>query len=236
MRHACDLFYECDCVNCICTHIVHLRLFIFCSLIKGCRGSVESFCVMWSTLLSLYEQLYLCCNEWLCFPDKVCVCVPFLISVYVCVCTLPWSPLSLSPPQPYVPTEEEQMAPLPPNPFSELSEQDMEAYRKNVERRQLGLSGTSHKDAWIHTQTQTNMQKRWSTNSRMFMDLILNSFALNLQTPQESHWETYGLNTLAHTHTHTQWRVPQCEQQTALLICQGSFNNKLLRRFITINQ
>ncbi|KAJ4923156.1 hypothetical protein JOQ06_016496 [Pogonophryne albipinna] len=37
------------------------------------------------------------------------------------------------PRRPYVPTEEEQMAPLPPNPFSELSE-------KNVERRQLGPS------------------------------------------------------------------------------------------------
>ncbi|KAM9362817.1 adducin 3 (gamma) a isoform 2-T3 [Symphorus nematophorus] len=44
------------------------------------------------------------------------------------------------PRRPYVPTEEDQMAPLPPNPFSELSEQDMEEYRKNVERRQLGLS------------------------------------------------------------------------------------------------
>ncbi|XP_069570710.1 adducin 3 (gamma) a isoform X3 [Brachyistius frenatus] len=41
---------------------------------------------------------------------------------------------------PYVPTEEEQMAPLPPNPFSELSEKELEEYRKNVERRQLGLS------------------------------------------------------------------------------------------------
>ncbi|XP_033966435.1 adducin 3 (gamma) a isoform X1 [Pseudochaenichthys georgianus] len=37
------------------------------------------------------------------------------------------------PRRPYVPTEEEQMVPLPPNPFSELSE-------KNVERRQLGPS------------------------------------------------------------------------------------------------
>ncbi|XP_028256752.1 adducin 3 (gamma) a isoform X4 [Parambassis ranga] len=44
------------------------------------------------------------------------------------------------PRQPYVPTEEEQMAPLPPNPFSELSEKALEEYRKNVERRQLGLS------------------------------------------------------------------------------------------------
>ncbi|XP_049899468.1 adducin 3 (gamma) a isoform X3 [Epinephelus moara] len=41
---------------------------------------------------------------------------------------------------PYVPTEEEQMAPLPPNPFSELSEKELKDYCKNVERRQLGLS------------------------------------------------------------------------------------------------
>ncbi|XP_038569896.1 adducin 3 (gamma) a isoform X2 [Micropterus salmoides] len=45
-----------------------------------------------------------------------------------------------APRRPYVPTEEEQMAPLPPNPFSELSEKDMAEYHKNVERRQLGLS------------------------------------------------------------------------------------------------
>ncbi|XP_077379686.1 adducin 3 (gamma) a isoform X2 [Festucalex cinctus] len=45
------------------------------------------------------------------------------------------------PRRPYVPTEEEQMAPLPPNPFSELSEKDLQEYRKNVERRQLGLDG-----------------------------------------------------------------------------------------------
>ncbi|XP_072318478.1 adducin 3 (gamma) a isoform X1 [Eucyclogobius newberryi] len=38
---------------------------------------------------------------------------------------------------PYVPTEEEQMAPLPPNPFSELSEKELHEYRKNVERRHL---------------------------------------------------------------------------------------------------
>ncbi|XP_029991611.1 adducin 3 (gamma) a isoform X1 [Sphaeramia orbicularis] len=45
---------------------------------------------------------------------------------------------------PYVPTEEEQMAPLPPNPFSELSEKELEEYRKNIERRQLGLSDGEH--------------------------------------------------------------------------------------------
>lgn len=48
------------------------------------------------------------------------------------------------PRRPYVPTEEEQMAPLPPNPFSELSEKELEEYRKNVERRQLGLSDGEH--------------------------------------------------------------------------------------------
>ncbi|KAK2919204.1 adducin 3 (gamma) a isoform X1 [Channa argus] len=45
---------------------------------------------------------------------------------------------------PYVPTEEEQMAPLPPNPFSELSEKYLDEYRKNVERQQLGLSDGEH--------------------------------------------------------------------------------------------
>ncbi|KAM7418799.1 hypothetical protein PAMA_016094 [Pampus argenteus] len=49
-----------------------------------------------------------------------------------------------APRQPYVPTEEEQMAPLPPNPFSELSEKDLDEYRKNVERRQLGPSDGEH--------------------------------------------------------------------------------------------
>uniref|UniRef100_A0AAX7T2I1 Class II aldolase/adducin N-terminal domain-containing protein n=1 Tax=Astatotilapia calliptera TaxID=8154 RepID=A0AAX7T2I1_ASTCA len=41
-------------------------------------------------------------------------------------------------------SSEEQMAPLPPNPFSELSEKALEEYRKNVERRQLGLSDGEH--------------------------------------------------------------------------------------------
>ncbi|XP_042244510.1 adducin 3 (gamma) a isoform X1 [Thunnus maccoyii] len=48
------------------------------------------------------------------------------------------------PRRPYVPTEEEQMAPLPPNPFSELSEKELEEYRKNVERRQLGPNDGEH--------------------------------------------------------------------------------------------
>lgn len=48
------------------------------------------------------------------------------------------------PRRPYVPTEEEQMAPLPPNPFGELSEKELEEYRKNVEKRQLGLSDGEH--------------------------------------------------------------------------------------------
>uniref|UniRef100_A0A8P4KTM9 Adducin 3 n=1 Tax=Dicentrarchus labrax TaxID=13489 RepID=A0A8P4KTM9_DICLA len=37
-----------------------------------------------------------------------------------------------------------EMAPLPPNPFSELLEKDKEEYRKNMERRQLGLSDGEH--------------------------------------------------------------------------------------------
>ncbi|XP_074542153.1 adducin 3 (gamma) a isoform X1 [Halichoeres trimaculatus] len=45
---------------------------------------------------------------------------------------------------PYVPTEEEQMAPLPPNPFAELSKRDLEEYHKNVDGRQLGPSDGEH--------------------------------------------------------------------------------------------
>ncbi|XP_040043342.1 adducin 3 (gamma) a isoform X3 [Gasterosteus aculeatus] len=44
---------------------------------------------------------------------------------------------------PYVPTEEEQMAPLPPNPFSEQAEREMQEYYTNVERRHLS-PGANH--------------------------------------------------------------------------------------------
>ncbi|XP_068448401.1 adducin 3 (gamma) a isoform X3 [Clinocottus analis] len=48
------------------------------------------------------------------------------------------------PRRPYVPTEEEQMAPLPPNPFSEQSEKVLQEYRTNVERRHLGPNDGEH--------------------------------------------------------------------------------------------
>ncbi|KAL7405021.1 hypothetical protein ABVT39_022514 [Epinephelus coioides] len=60
------------------------------------------------------------------------------------------------PRRPYVPTEEEQMAPLPPNPFSELSEKELKEYCKNVERRQLGLSGTTHTHGNTHSNKRVN--------------------------------------------------------------------------------
>ncbi|KAL4640194.1 gamma-adducin isoform X1 [Arapaima gigas] len=45
-------------------------------------------------------------------------------------------------PQPFVPPpDEDQMEPLPPNPFSQLSETELEQYKKSVERRQLGIEG-----------------------------------------------------------------------------------------------
>ncbi|XP_036380727.1 adducin 3 (gamma) a isoform X4 [Megalops cyprinoides] len=40
---------------------------------------------------------------------------------------------------PFVVPDEEQMGPLPPNPFSQLSEKELEEYRRAVERRQLGI-------------------------------------------------------------------------------------------------
>ncbi|KAI2650258.1 Gamma-adducin [Labeo rohita] len=41
--------------------------------------------------------------------------------------------------QPYMGDDEEQTGPLPPNPFSELSEKDLDDYQKRVERQQPGL-------------------------------------------------------------------------------------------------
>lgn len=43
--------------------------------------------------------------------------------------------------QPYTGDDEEQTGPLPPNPFSELSEKELEDYQKRVERQQLGVDG-----------------------------------------------------------------------------------------------
>ncbi|KAG7485161.1 hypothetical protein JOB18_004091 [Solea senegalensis] len=56
---------------------------------------------------------------------------------------------------PYVPTEEEQMAPLPPNPFSELAEKDLNEYRKNVEGKQPGLSDGSKLTSGSSTLSQS---------------------------------------------------------------------------------
>uniref|UniRef100_A0A8C2EVE0 Adducin 3 (gamma) a n=1 Tax=Cyprinus carpio TaxID=7962 RepID=A0A8C2EVE0_CYPCA len=41
--------------------------------------------------------------------------------------------------RPYTGDDEEQTGPLPPNPFSELSEKELEDYQKRVERQQLGV-------------------------------------------------------------------------------------------------
>ncbi|XP_036796110.1 gamma-adducin-like isoform X1 [Oncorhynchus mykiss] len=46
--------------------------------------------------------------------------------------------------KPYVASEDDQMVPLPPNPFSQLSEKEMDEYTMNVEKRQLGLSDDEH--------------------------------------------------------------------------------------------
>ncbi|XP_037326758.2 adducin 3 (gamma) a isoform X2 [Pungitius pungitius] len=48
------------------------------------------------------------------------------------------------PRRPYVPSEEEQMAPLPPNPFSEQAEREMQEYCTNVERRHLSPGDGEH--------------------------------------------------------------------------------------------
>uniref|UniRef100_A0A8K9V2X1 Adducin 3 n=1 Tax=Oncorhynchus mykiss TaxID=8022 RepID=A0A8K9V2X1_ONCMY len=46
--------------------------------------------------------------------------------------------------EPRMVSEDDQMVPLPPNPFSQLSEKEMDEYTMNVEKRQLGLSDDEH--------------------------------------------------------------------------------------------
>ncbi|XP_072560083.1 adducin 3 (gamma) a isoform X1 [Paramormyrops kingsleyae] len=45
---------------------------------------------------------------------------------------------------PFVAPEDDQMEPLPPNPFNQLSEKELEQYKKNVERGQLGMEDGEH--------------------------------------------------------------------------------------------
>ncbi|KAJ8402774.1 hypothetical protein AAFF_G00364460 [Aldrovandia affinis] len=48
------------------------------------------------------------------------------------------------PAPPYVMPDEDQMAPLPPNPFGQLSERELKEYQQSVERRQLGIEDADH--------------------------------------------------------------------------------------------
>lgn len=68
------------------------------------------------------------------------------------------------------------MATLPPNPFSELLEKDMEEFNKTVQRRHLGLSGMTH-----HVKTYTP----WFRSSSLFIHVYSNYYTLKLQTAQK---------------------------------------------------
>ncbi|XP_036380708.1 adducin 3 (gamma) a isoform X2 [Megalops cyprinoides] len=63
---------------------------------------------------------------------------------------------------PFVVPDEEQMGPLPPNPFSQLSEKELEEYRRAVERRQLGIEDAEHEltsdDGSALSQSQSQTQ------------------------------------------------------------------------------
>ncbi|KAK3528085.1 hypothetical protein QTP86_023683 [Hemibagrus guttatus] len=52
-------------------------------------------------------------------------------------------------PPPYTGGDEEEAEPLPPNPFSELSERDLDDYKQQVERQQLGLD-ENHTNALLN--------------------------------------------------------------------------------------
>uniref|UniRef100_A0A3Q2YI65 Adducin 3 (gamma) a n=1 Tax=Hippocampus comes TaxID=109280 RepID=A0A3Q2YI65_HIPCM len=101
---------------------------------------------------------------------------------------------------PYVPTEEEQMAPLPPNPFSELSEKDLQEYRKNVERRQLGLDGEhelTSDDGSTLSQSLSLTQSPQSTPAKVNHEGLMNGKDNHCDADEELCKRVSQLNTSA---------------------------------------
>ncbi|XP_051940139.1 adducin 3 (gamma) a isoform X2 [Hippocampus zosterae] len=104
------------------------------------------------------------------------------------------------PRRPYVPTEEEQMAPLPPNPFSELSEKDLQEYRKNVERRQLGLDGEhelTSDDGSTLSQSLSLTQSPQSTPAKVNHEGLMNGKDNHCNADEELCKRVSQLNTSA---------------------------------------
>ncbi|XP_026803879.1 adducin 3 (gamma) a isoform X2 [Pangasianodon hypophthalmus] len=67
-------------------------------------------------------------------------------------------------PPPYTGGDEDETEPLPPNPFSELSENDLDDYKRQVERQQLGLD-ENHTNALLngkgtHDDEEEELMKR----------------------------------------------------------------------------
>lgn len=156
-------------------------------------------CVACFVLLHLYK-----CHAFWSLVSKVIKLVLrgtlifFSRTVWMHVCVCVWLPVIIPPsvsPQPYVPTEEDQMAPLPPNPFTELSEKELEEYPKNVGRRQQGLSGT------IHTYTHTSIIHKCSWICLFW--ICSRSACKHLQCPLTLRGiRTEEAGAHAHTYTH----------------------------------
>ncbi|KAM9065014.1 gamma-adducin isoform X1 [Sarcophilus harrisii] len=84
--------------------------------------------------------------------------------------------------------EDEHAPPAPPNPFSDLTEQELEEYKKTIERKQQGLEGQWHNDAdqeivsddgssvsQIQSQTQSpqNVPEKLEENHEIFSKSII---------------------------------------------------------------
>uniref|UniRef100_A0A671PPA1 Gamma-adducin-like n=1 Tax=Sinocyclocheilus anshuiensis TaxID=1608454 RepID=A0A671PPA1_9TELE len=71
--------------------------------------------------------------------------------------------------RPYMGDDEEQTGPLPPNPFSELNEKELEGYQKRVELQQLGLDDEEQltsDDASILSQSVSQTQSPQNTPAK----------------------------------------------------------------------
>lgn len=100
------------------------------------------------------------------------------------------------------------MAPLPPNPFSEFVEKDIEEHRKNVERRQLGLSGTpAHRHTHTHKQKKhTCLLSAMNLCTHVHPEIGRAQLANTSRPPSPSHAERHMGST--HTYTHSHVRAP----------------------------
>lgn len=141
------VFY-CICLTEICSVNVYksceLEILPYYNLWMECSVLNVCVCVCLCTSLTFRDILFfLCMTHFVTDALKCTVLFCVLCSAHAHV-------------QPYMGDDEEQTGPLPPNPFSELGEKEIEDYRKRVERHHLALDGKTHSEICFAFQTHVS--------------------------------------------------------------------------------